>query len=150
MDEQWMTRTNQVKDAEETAKEHGAHCQHQVTRENSTKEMHCDFTSKLVPSMNGFYPSSHMRSQLPMKILTHSRFSRTNTNAQQPNVNQHKNCSPNFHEFANFFSPENIAVWSCYQQKTVDRPISAHAHFLVFSVFRSARFHCTTTSLGGN
>ena len=64
-----------------------------------------------------------------------SRFSRfSQKNAWQPVVNQPKSCSPTCHEFADFFSPENIAVWSRNQQKTVDHPISAHAHFCVFSV----------------
>jgi hypothetical protein len=35
----------------------------------------------------------------------------------------------------NYRARKNIAVSLCYQQKTVDRPMSAHAHFDVFSVF---------------
>ena len=52
----------------------------------------------------------------------------------------------------NFRSPKNIAVSLHYDQKTGNRPISAHAQFYVFSVFAGTSTKCdhTTMILGEN
>ena len=79
-----------------------------------------------------------------------SRFSQKNT--RQPVVDQRKSCSPTCHEFADFFSPENIAVWSRNQQKLSTTRLARMRTFAYSRLFAgsSTRFDRTTTSLGGN
>ena len=49
-------------------------------------------------------------------------------------------------------APDNIAVWLCYNLKTADLTIGAHAHFVFFRFFAGSSIGIcrTATSLGGN